>query len=489
MQENLLLTHLRKVNRVMTYIMGSAFILFLISSFMAKQPPSAYIPLAFFLIGTGSAIASMHFKKFERTTSFFVFFAFLFANLNSVLTGGDMAIIGIFMSLSIAALYMNKKFFLVCAITADLGIIALQFLFHAFKTTDFIMTVIIMQIVMIILFFLAKWGSDLVALSQTEEKNATAWLGEHRDTIKIIEESTKALNEDISECNLNLKSVSEISGDITSTIQETTKGVMIQAESLSQINDMMDKANEKVSETYDYSVKMSTLTDKTSLVVEDGTEKIKQMDDQIAIINHAASKSLVTVGELQKDMDQIYRHLGGISQIARQTNLLALNAAIEASRAGESGRGFAVVAGEVRKLAEQSKETVTIINEVISQIREKTNSVLDEVQNENCAIQAGDGIVNLVKENFNQIKAAFDEIHQFIATEREMVQETNRLFSEIRVESQTIAGTAEGHSAAAQEMMAIMEEQNSRIETISLAMQKIHQASDNLDQIIKKNEQ
>ncbi|MFT3858654.1 MAG: methyl-accepting chemotaxis protein [Aquabacterium sp.] len=66
------------------------------------------------------------------------------------------------------------------------------------------------------------------------------------------------------------------------------------------------------------------------------------------------------------------RRLGDMTEaiqaMARQTEILAINAAIEAARAGESGRGFAVLAGEVRRLATESKDTASRIEQDIDRL-------------------------------------------------------------------------------------------------------------------------
>ncbi|MGI5921912.1 MAG: methyl-accepting chemotaxis protein [Syntrophomonadaceae bacterium] len=75
------------------------------------------------------------------------------------------------------------------------------------------------------------------------------------------------------------------------------------------------------------------------------------------------------IEEVNKLADKISEVLAFIKQIADETKMLGLNAAIEAARAGEAGRGFGVVAEEIRKLSDQSKETVVSIRDLITKIK------------------------------------------------------------------------------------------------------------------------
>ena len=92
-------------------------------------------------------------------------------------------------------------------------------------------------------------------------------------------------------------------------------------------------------------------------------------------------KALKQSIEKAKAVEQINVLADSILQITSQTNLLALNAAIEAARAGEAGRGFSVVAEEIRKLAEQSSETINKIQSTTGIILSSVNDLTSNSSN------------------------------------------------------------------------------------------------------------
>lgn len=95
-------------------------------------------------------------------------------------------------------------------------------------------------------------------------------------------------------------------------------------------------------------------------------EELAASASQISLNEKDLNQQVVGVNQLA---DQISDVLNFIKQIADETKMLGLNAAIEAARAGDAGRGFGVVAEEIRKLSDESKETVTSIRELIGNIK------------------------------------------------------------------------------------------------------------------------
>ena len=111
-----------------------------------------------------------------------------------------------------------------------------------------------------------------------------------------------------------------------------------------------------------------------------GTESVRQTVEAINSIAHYMEKSFATYQTIAKQSAMISDIVETIQGIANQTNLLALNAAIEAARAGESGRGFAVVAGEVRRLAERSRDSGQQIGEIAKNLRQSSRLAIQEAE-------------------------------------------------------------------------------------------------------------
>ena len=103
--------------------------------------------------------------------------------------------------------------------------------------------------------------------------------------------------------------------------------------------------------------------------------------------------------ELSDYIQQIGNTVGIVEDIAEQTNMLALNAAVEAARAGEHGKGFAVVAGEIRKLADESKQATTKISSLINDIEQATNSTVMATEEGTKEIEAGVSLAHNIDNN------------------------------------------------------------------------------------------
>lgn len=106
--------------------------------------------------------------------------------------------------------------------------------------------------------------------------------------------------------------------------------------------------------------------------IQEISAAIEELASSASQINTNEKNLNDNIEKVNERADKITDVLGFIKQIADETKMLGLNAAIEAARAGEAGRGFGVVAEEIRKLSDESRQTVASIRDLINQIKGDT---------------------------------------------------------------------------------------------------------------------
>jgi methyl-accepting chemotaxis protein len=103
------------------------------------------------------------------------------------------------------------------------------------------------------------------------------------------------------------------------------------------------------------------------------TSYANEVSSSVAFGQELASKTALSMDEINIQTQAIADSITVIDQIAFQTNILSLNAAVEAATAGEAGKGFAVVAQEVRNLASRSAEAAKEIKNLVINATTKAN--------------------------------------------------------------------------------------------------------------------
>ncbi|MCT4509668.1 MAG: methyl-accepting chemotaxis protein [Tepidibacter sp.] len=168
--------------------------------------------------------------------------------------------------------------------------------------------------------------------------------------------------EDVDNLNNNIEGISITTQELSANMEETAASTEKITFVSKNIEDSAKNINLKSEEGADAARKISQRAKKTKENVVDSINKAS------SIIVKGKNEVYKAIEEA-KVVEEINLLSESIMQITEQTNLLALNASIEAARAGEYGSGFAVVADEIRKLAEQSKDTVGKIQGVTEKVK------------------------------------------------------------------------------------------------------------------------
>lgn len=202
-----------------------------------------------------------------------------------------------------------------------------------------------------------------------------------------------------------------------------------------------------------YTEKGSELAVQAKKSASTGHERIKNQYQNLHNIHHSVENIFLDAHTLQEFMKEMQGIVELVTGIASQTNLLSLNAAIEAARAGENGKSFAVVAEEVRKLADDTKESVLNVHSLIAKSNEKVDELTQSLGNIQAEVTEGTLNMKETKEQFKDILQTMEQSQQQNFMIQQEVQSFTRILYDIGESFEEVAKSADQLTGIAQEII------------------------------------
>ncbi|MDV6234055.1 PAS domain-containing methyl-accepting chemotaxis protein [Leptospira ellisii] len=295
---------------------------------------------------------------------------------------------------------------------------------------------------------ISVWGL-LVQMKENFEKNDRLYV--------YLSRSTEQFQGHTHAQAASVEETASASQELSSTLEEIVKSIHLQSSGLGAINEGIGKVNESI---------------------QNVSRSMENLSKQTASVKTKASQSEETFGRAILAMDQIKEYSNGISKIisiitsiSEKTNLLALNASIESARAGEAGKGFSVVAEEISKLADQTRNS---IKDIVNLIGDTTKAVDFGAEK----FQESLSIVKELTDYIAEVNSSATIVTASLAAQAEKLNEIRKNTVQVNRLGETVTESSNFQKTASDEISTSMQSIAENSESIARTSEEIKQTVD-----------
>ena len=311
-----------------------------------------------------------------------------------------------------------------------------------------------------------------------------------KNNLKVIIHEAQMSTQEVTSASevlhLSLESIASKTENITVFVDDMNKSMEMNVSTIESTNAQVDKIVYNSGQIKTICGQVGSFIKSANSSAQIGKDSIQEIIDTISEIDCSSKNVTSYILELEKETIKIGDIVNTIAGISEQTNLLALNASIEAARAGEAGKGFAVVAEEVKKLAEESAQSLKGIDELTKNIKSRTQKVVEMVGATTNKISIGVTQSNVAGNNISQVikevKNAEDSGYMII----EMALKQSEAINNVQESMNAIISKEEANTEKAFQMTADIEEQMSEFEEINTISNELEAMSVDLTTIVNE---
>ncbi len=301
--------------------------------------------------------------------------------------------------------------------------------------------------------------------------------------IKVVSEQVAASSDHLTK---GVDETVQAANRIAAATEEIANGSDMQATGAKESSNAMEEMANGVQRIAEVSGEVAELSGQAAKAASEGNVSIRQAMRKMETISATVHESAALVKELGERSNEINRITEALAEITSQTDLLALNAAIEASRAGEQGRGFAVVAGEVKKLAEQSKQSAGMIADMICKIQDGVAKVVHSIEIGTEETNEGNQIMRGAGEIFQRIVADSERIAAQVVEVSAATEQMSAGSEQIAASIVELNNIAKQSYYQSRDAASFSQEQLAAMEGISVSAQALRQMAQELNQSVSQ---